>query len=67
MAINNWKNDKNIEIKEADKRGSVVFLSNPIVKVWYFHNLMMERPTKTKFKSRPCDNEKKKKSFDNKV
>ena len=27
VAINNLKNDKNIEIKEADKGGSIVILS----------------------------------------
>ena len=42
-AINDLKNDKNREIKEA---GYAVILSKSHYKIWYFHKLMMCRPTK---------------------
>ena len=64
--INHLKNGKKIEIKESDKGRSVVILSKSHHKSIILHNLMVKRPTKIQFKSRPGNNEKNK-SFKNKV
>ena len=60
-AINDLKNDKNIEIKEVDKGGSVVILSKS-----HYKSMILSQLNDEKFKSRPGSNEKNK-SFNNKV
>ena len=59
-AINDLNNDKNIEIKETDKGGSVVILSKS-----HYKSVILSQQ-KIKSKSRPGNNEKNK-SFNNKV
>ena len=46
VAINDLKNEKNIEIKEADKSGSVAILSKSHYKSIILSQLNDERPTK---------------------
>ena len=66
-AINDLKNDKNIEIKESDKEGSVVILSKFHYKSMILLQLNAEKTyKKVKFKSQPGNN-KKNRSFNNKV
>ena len=52
-AINNLKNDKNIEIKEADKGGSVVILSKFHFKSMILSQLDEKKKTYKKLNSYP--------------
>ena len=63
MAINDEKNDKNIEIKKADNGGSVVVLSKSHYKGMLLSQLNDEK-THKKAKSNP-DHAKGSKSFNN--
>ena len=53
VAINNLKNDKNIEIKEADKGGSVVILSKFHFKSMILSQLDEKKKTYKKLNSYP--------------
>ena len=53
VAINNLKNDKNIEIKEADKGGSIVILSKFHFKSMILSQLDEKKKTYKKLNSYP--------------